>query len=115
MIKLSMKTKSVKLVKCPECRNAWYVKKVSKGKIKCPYCEIYVVVIKAKPPKFLNKAKYNYVKILHEGEDYILVRYGKAIEGNQIGKYNNEYEISGVAMRIIKTLLKKIANDYENN
>jgi len=49
--------------------------------------------------------KYNYVKILHKGEDYILVRHGKS----ERGKYSNEYEISGVAMVIIETLLKKIS------
>lgn len=41
--------------------------------------------------------KYRYVKILHEGEDYILVRHGR-----------DEFEIAGLASAIIKTLLKKI-------
>ena len=57
--------------------------------------------------------KYNYVKILHKGEDYILVRYGKARKESNLGKYNNEYEISGIAMMIIETLLKKIAKNYD--
>lgn len=41
--------------------------------------------------------KYKYVKILHEGEDYILVRHG-----------GDSFEITGLASIIIKTLLKKI-------
>lgn len=53
--------------------------------------------------------KYNYVKILHRGEDYILVRHGKAPY-----KYGNEYEITGMGMIIIETLIKKIEK-LENN
>lgn len=41
--------------------------------------------------------KYNYVQLLHEGEDYILVRYGK-----------EEVEITGPEADIVKALLKKI-------
>ena len=46
-----MITKKPKLVKCPKCKSAWYVKKESKKKIKltrCPYCDELVVLIKAK-------------------------------------------------------------------
>ena len=40
-----MKTK---LVKCPACKCAYYVEKVSKKKVICPYCESEVILIKAK-------------------------------------------------------------------
>lgn len=53
--------------------------------------------------------KYSYVKILHRGEDYILVRHGKAHY-----KYSNEYEITGAGMVIIETLLKKIEKLEKN-
>lgn len=45
---------------------------------------------------------YKYIRILHEGEDYILVKYG------QKKGYQNEYEITGISKEIIKTLLKRI-------
>jgi len=41
--------------------------------------------------------KYNYVRIDHEGEDYINVKIGR-----------KDYDITGPAIDIIKCLLKKI-------
>lgn len=41
--------------------------------------------------------KYKYIKIDHEGEDYINVKVGK-----------EDYDITGPAISIIKTLLKRI-------
>lgn len=52
-----MITKEPKLVKCPKCKSAWYVKEESKKKIKltrCPYCDELVVLIKAKKSAKIN-------------------------------------------------------------
>jgi hypothetical protein len=45
------------------------------------------------------KRKYNYIRIIHRGEDYISVKMGL-----------KEYEIVGNAIHIIEALLNKINN-----
>ena len=41
------KNKNIKLIKCPACRKAFYVRVDKKGKfkLKCPYCEQVVNLI----------------------------------------------------------------------
>lgn len=47
---------------------------------------------------------YKYIRIVHEGEDYITVKVG-----------SEEHEITGASVGIIKTLLNKIKKDEKQN